>query len=785
MRAVLNVNCWARVWGLALCLLGIFHIPPAQAQQNPITDAAAQDSAPQSHPHKHHHYQLVDLGSTFGGPNSNFDPGSGNDFGPFVSVLNSSGTVAGFAETPVSDPFAPICFWNCLATHAFRAERNGVLTDLGTLPGGVNSAALWIDKSGLIAGLSENGETDPLYAGLPEVHAVLWQHGKITDLGTLPEGGYESEANAVNSSGQVVGAALNTIPDANSMQAGTFWLWGGIVLPYQYQTRAFLWDEQKGMQDLGTLPGGTDAQAILINERGQVIGYSYTGSTQSSMCFPLGTSFPLAISSFLWEKGKGMVDLGGFGGTCTGATDLNNQGQVVGTSFVTGDAFGRAFLWEHGSIHDLGGSLGGNNTGAFVMNDEGQAVGFATLPGEATYHATLWTEVGKMTDLGTLGKDPCSYATGINAGGQVVGASSDCNSIFRAFLWEDGSLFDLNALIPLGSALSVTQTYTINNRGEIAGEGRDGSGHDHALLLIPCDEDHADVEGCDYDLVEEAAATQQTPASVTQKQTTMAPSTPALNGPSIDVRTMFRGRLGINKFMGNAQQVALSGALAATSGPIATLSPTTLVFWPSAIGTTNGASSVMLKNTGTTSLTISRIAITGPNATDFTQTHTCGSSLAAGASCEVDVTFKATQIGNRTGMLSVSDNAHGSPQTVSLSGTGTDVVLSPAGLSFYCIFIPVGPGGSSCVCKTSGTATLTNVRSTTLKISGIAISAGSFSQTNSCGASVAAGGSCSVKVRWSPSTGGSRYDNGSVSISDNGRPSPQTLGLVGNKGCHR
>jgi probable HAF family extracellular repeat protein len=358
-----TVNCWTRAWGLTLLSLGISHNFPAQAQQHTPTERVEKGDDTQDHHHKHHHYQLVDLGSTFGGPNSNFDPGSGYDFGPFVSVLNSGGTVAGFAETSVSDPFAPICFWNCRATHAFRAERNGILTDLGTLPGGVNSAALWINANGLIAGLSENGETDPLYPGLGEVHAVLWQHGKITDLGTLPEGGYESEANAVNSSGQVVGAALNTTPDANSMQAGTFWLWGGIMPPYQYQTRAFLWDEQTGMQDLGTLPGGTDAQALLINERGQVIGYSYTGSTQSSMCSPLGTPFPLAISSFLWEKGKGMVDLGGFGGTCTGATDLNNQGQVVGFSSVTGDAFARAFLWEHGSIHDLGGSLEGTTRG--------------------------------------------------------------------------------------------------------------------------------------------------------------------------------------------------------------------------------------------------------------------------------------------------------------------------------------------------------------------------------------------------------------------------------------
>jgi probable HAF family extracellular repeat protein len=485
----------------------------------------AQDKRDQHH--VHHHYQLVDLGSTFGGPNSYFDPGSGNDFGPFVSVLNRKGTVAGFAETSASDPFAPICFWNCLATHAFRAERNGVLTDLGALPGAGNSSApLWINENGLIAGASENGETDPLYAGLPELRAVLWQHGKITDLGTLPEGGYQSEANAVNSSGQVVGAALNTVADSNSMQAGTFWLWGGsngIVPPYQYQTRAFLWDKQNGMQDLGTLPGGTDAQALLINERGQAVGWSYTSSNPSALCAVAG--FALTTGSFIWDKRKGMRDLGNLGGTCTLVTDLNNRGQAIGVSSPAGDQFQHAFLWEDGSLQDLGGSLGGNNTGAFVLNDDGQAVGFAYLPGEATYHATLWTRVGKMTDLGTLGNDPCSYATGINGDGQVVGNSTDCKQTFNAFLWEDGSLLDLNALIPPGSALHLGNLYTINDRGEIAGEGDDSSGNGHAFLLIPCDENHAGIEGCDYSLVDADAAARENPASVIQEPTTTAPRT--------------------------------------------------------------------------------------------------------------------------------------------------------------------------------------------------------------------------------------------------------------------
>jgi len=469
----------------------------------PLT--AQQPAQDREHPRRHHHYELVDMGSTFGGPRSYFNPGSGNDFNPFASVLNSRGRVAGFAEMSAADPFPNFVFWNGLVTHAFRANSGGVLTDLGALPGGGSSAPLWTSKNGLIAGVSENGRTDPLYAGLPEVRAVLWENGKITDLGTLPEGGYESVANAVNSSGQVVGAALNTVPDPNSMALGTFWLWG---VPYGYQTRAFIW-ERGAMQDLGTLRGGTDAQAILINERGQVLGYSYTNTSSAASTFCASDSslpnFPLATGSFLWERGKGMVDLGSLGGTCTLANDLNNQGQVVGFATVSDDAFQRAFFWEHGSIHDLGGSLGGSNTGAFVVNDTGQAVGFADLPGETSFHATLWKSVGNMADLGTLGKDSCSYATGINAVGQVVGASFSCDAAsptFTDFLWEDGSMVDLNALIPPGSGLHLGQAYTINDRGEIAGSANDSSDNDHAFLLIPCDENHPDIEGCDYSLVD-------------------------------------------------------------------------------------------------------------------------------------------------------------------------------------------------------------------------------------------------------------------------------------------
>jgi len=216
-----------------------------------------------------------------------------------------------------------------------------------------------------------------------------------------------------------------------------------------------------------------------------------------------------------------MTDLGGFGGACTVPNDLNNRGQVVGVSWTAGDSLQRAFLWEHGWLRDLGGFEGGN-TGAIAVNQKGEAVGFAP-------NAALWKHVGDLTNLGTVGSDPCSFAQGINDEGQVVGNSSPSDCVHfdtsRGFLWEHGSIADLNILIPPNSPLYIVYAYTINRRGEIAVNGIDTNGIEQAAVLIPCDENHAGVDGCDYSLVDAAAATRETTAPVIQKPTTTAPHT--------------------------------------------------------------------------------------------------------------------------------------------------------------------------------------------------------------------------------------------------------------------
>jgi probable HAF family extracellular repeat protein len=445
----------------------------------------------QNHNHfKHHHYKLIDFG-TFGGPSS--------DTNDELPILNSKGEVAGGAATGTLDPNYPNSCLFCAAfgngpyiNHAFN-WHNGTLVDLGALPGLNGSDAIGISENGLSAGFSELSDAIDPVLGIPEMHAAFWKHGQIFDLGTL-EGGYESAAFQVNSRGQVAGFSLNTVPDQFS-GLGT-------------QMRTFVWDEQHGMLDLGTLGTGTDAGVlgfkgnVEINERGQVTACSFTNTTVNPV-----TGTP-TLDPFVWDKREGMVDLGTLGGTSGCSLNINNRGQVVGYSNVAGDSATHAFLWtKPGPLQDLP-TLGGTFGLAIWANEAGEVVGAATNVGDQALHGFLWRK-GSLIDLGVLESLPFSDAEWINSREQIVGkASSSDFSTNIAILWESGAPpVDLNTLvIPPDSGLSLVEARNINDRGEIAASGVTPDGNVRAALLIPCDENHPGVEGCDYSMVDVSAA---------------------------------------------------------------------------------------------------------------------------------------------------------------------------------------------------------------------------------------------------------------------------------------
>ena len=204
-----------------------------------------------------------------------------------------------------------------------------------------------------------------------------------------------------------------------------------------------------------------------------------------------------------------------------------------------------------------------------------------------------------------------------------------------------------------------------------------------------------------------------------------------------------------------------------TAGAFAqvTLSPTSLSFANQAVGTTSATKNVTLSNTGSTSLSITSVTISGP----FAQTNTCGTSVKARSKCTISVTFSPTTTGKATGTLTVTDSASNSPQTAALSGTGqSGVTVSPTNITF--------PAQNVGTTSAPITSTLANYQSTTLTISSVTVT-GDFAQTNTCGTSVVASAKCTFSITFTPSATGTR--TGVVTVTDSAAKSPQKINLTG------
>lgn len=262
------------------------------------------------------------------------------------------------------------------------------------------------------------------------------------------------------------------------------------------QGHAFLYGHGK-MYDLGA-PGGIGSTATGINNAGEIVGcISITSGQDNAFLYSGGQMQNLAYSGL--SEAYGINDAGyvvggsygqallyhdGFTSTLLGicANAINNTGQIVG-QFLAYNGTVHAFLDRGADMCDLGSLSPFGGSQAFGINASGQIVG-DSITFSGSDHAFLFSD-GLMHDIGTLG-GLTSEAWGINASGQVVGQSYPKSGAGNhAFLYTSGQMRDLNDLIAASLRYTLNVATGINDKGQIVCNGINSLGQQHGFLLTP------------------------------------------------------------------------------------------------------------------------------------------------------------------------------------------------------------------------------------------------------------------------------------------------------------
>lgn len=205
---------------------------------------------------------------------------------------------------------------------------------------------------------------------------------------------------------------------------------------------------------------------------------------------------------------------------------------------------------------------------------------------------------------------------------------------------------------------------------------------------------------------------------------------------------------------GAEQIISLSGTGTAVPVAQAVLAPVSLHFGSAVLQTSAAAQTVTLSNPGTVALAISGAVLSDPSDFDLTAT-TCGSTLAASASCTISIAFRPETVGPVSATLAVTDDAgggSGAQQSVALSGTGIPIPMAQVGLSPMTLVFAATVMGTTAPVQN---VTLSNTGSASLSIGGITVGdAADYSVSSACGTTLAAGATCTLAVSFHPGTTG-------------------------------
>jgi probable HAF family extracellular repeat protein len=227
---------------------------------------------------------------------------------------------------------------------------------------------------------------------------------------------------------------------------------------------AFLW-ENGALRYLGVLPGHTHSFATDINEGGQVVGTSSGGTVPSR--------------AFIWTEASGMQALPGtLGGTQSEAWAINESGDVVGASTLPGDTIHHAVVWRNGMIIDIQApSFPAGKSYAWEINESGEVVGTIYTNPQSSFR---WTTDSGMQLIAATPESNSGEALGINNNGMIVGwKPSAAGEPPTAYTWNAGSFLHLGTLGGRGSVAMA-----VNDLGAVVGRAETGTRHRQQVGFI-------------------------------------------------------------------------------------------------------------------------------------------------------------------------------------------------------------------------------------------------------------------------------------------------------------